>query len=226
MGRSAPAIAAAAIAITALFTAIWLGQSGGAESVADPPPPSSAAAPTFNDLVAEGARREVASRTRYIETYQVLAYPGGDVDPGIGVCTDLVVRAFRHAGIDLQKEVHEDRVANPGAYPTHIWESKAADRNIDHRRCQNLAVYFSRFARRLPPDDPASWQPGDVIFFVRSRAAHPWHVGIVADADALRPTLHHLYPPRASTDPVEEHGPIHSVWRWPNRDTACLELSK
>ena len=97
-----------------------------------------------------GARAEAARATPYIMEYHVLAYPGGDVPQGTGVCTDLVVRAFRSAGIDLQKLLHEDRVAHPEAYPTHIWDDKRADANIDHRRCQNLDVWFLRHARSLP----------------------------------------------------------------------------
>ena len=117
--------------------------------------------------------------------YEVLAYPGGDVPAGTGVCTDLVVRAFRHAGLDLQRLLHEDRVAHPEAYPTRLWDVKRADANIDHRRCQNLAVWFRRHTRSLPiATDPAhreQWRGGDVVFYIHPGADHPWHVAIVSD---------------------------------------------
>lgn len=167
------------------------------------------------------ARAEAARGTRYIEEYHILKYPGGDVPEGTGVCTDLVVRALRAAGVDLQQCVHEDRKANPGVYPTHLWSYKKPDRNIDHRRCQNLVVWFLRFTRSLPiSTDPDSlkkhWQPGDVVFYVRPGASHPWHVAIVSDKrdpDGM-PRIIDGYPPATSENHrLDTFAPIHSHFR-------------
>src|SRR2546426_1119074 len=97
--------------------------------------------------ILEGARKEAARETPYIMNYEVIPYPSGDVKDGTGVCTDLVVRAFRNAGVDLQKLLHEDRAAHSEAYPRQIWDEKKPDKNIDHRRCQNLVTWFKRFTQ-------------------------------------------------------------------------------
>lgn len=166
------------------------------------------------------ARREVANGTRYVEEYHVLKYPGGDVPPNTGVCTDLVVRAFRAAGLDLQKALHEDRVKNPKAYPTHIWSYKKADRNIDHRRCQNLVAWFKRHTQSLPVDITDNmlkhWQGGDVVFYVRKGESYPWHVALVSDKKAAdgMPLIIDGYPPVTSeSHRLDEFGPIHSHFR-------------
>lgn len=177
--------------------------------------------PEFARLVLEGARREAEKGTRYIEQYHTLNFPGGDVPPNTGVCTDLVIRAFRNAGVDLQKRVHEDRKANPSAYPTHIWEYKAADTNIDHRRCQNLTVWFKRHSQSLTiktdKDSLDEWQAGDVVFYVRPMASHPWHVAIVSDKrdhDGM-PLIIDAYPPRtAEVYRLDQWAPIHSHYRY------------
>ena len=171
--------------------------------------------------VLQGARREAARKTPYIMDYEVIRYPGGDVTSGTGVCTDLVVRAFRNAGIDLQQLVHEDRKAHPEAYPTQLWEAKKADSNIDHRRCQNLTVWFRRHALSLTTatdaDSLGQWQPGDVVFFVRKGASHPWHVAVVSDrrdTDGV-PFIVDSYPPFTSeSHRLDTWAPIHSHYRF------------
>jgi hypothetical protein len=60
------------------------------------------------DLILLGARREVKNRTYYDASYAAISYPGGDVSSDRGACTDVVIRAFRNAGIDLQQLIHED----------------------------------------------------------------------------------------------------------------------
>ena len=178
-------------------------------------------APGLAGKILAGARREAALKTRYVEEYHVLQYPGGDVPAGTGVCTDLIVRALRNAGVDLQQALHEDRVAHPEAYPTQIWSDKKADASIDHRRCQNLAVWFKRHARSLPTalDEQTlqrEWQAGDVVFFVRPGQSHPWHVAIVSDrhcGDAM-PLIIDGFPPATSeTHRLDEFQPIHSHFR-------------
>jgi uncharacterized protein len=90
------------------------------------------------------ARAQVGRTTLYDPAYVKLSYPGGDVPEERGVCTDVVIRAYRDAfGIDLQKLVHEDMRKNFAAYPTR-WGLKKPDRNIDHRRVPNLQTFFAR----------------------------------------------------------------------------------
>lgn len=182
--------------------------------------------------VLEGARKQVADKVRYGGSgYYEIPYPGGDIRPEIGVCTDLIVRAFRNAGIDIQKRLHEDRKRHPEAYPTKLWQKKEADSNIDHRRCQNLVVFFRRFAKTLPDswqgEDLDTWRGGDVVFFQWPRAAHPWHVAIVSDKRTPEgvPYIVHLYPDYAAEKPIDKFLPegyedflnVEGHFRWPEK---------
>jgi uncharacterized protein len=121
------------------------------------------AEPWAADLVT-AAERQVGETRIYDPTYVRLAYPGGDVPRDRGVCTDVVIRAYRDAlGIDLQREVHQDMAANFSAYPA-IWGLKRADRNIDHRRVPNLRKFLERRGAALPvPDDVGEFLPGDLV---------------------------------------------------------------
>lgn len=172
--------------------------------------------PTLSEKIVEGAEIEVRKKTLYKETYESLEYPMGDVPSQYGVCTDLVIRAFRNAGINIQKLLHEDRSAHPKEYPTHIWDQKNPDKNIDHRRCQNLVVFFKRYAEEIDKKNETKWKPGDVIFFVHEGNKYPWHVGIISmkkDQEG-HPMMYHLYPPYANEDSTIHYGPIDKVYRW------------
>lgn len=127
-----------------------------------------------------GAKKVALAAAPYRETYRTLSYPGGDVPRDEGVCTDVVVRALRNAGFDLQKLVYEDFRRRPRVYPA----IERPDRSIDHRRVRNLVPYFTRHWERLPADprDHASpWLPGDIVFFDTMRGPDPDHLGIVSD---------------------------------------------
>src|SRR6266404_4262860 len=102
-------------------------------------------------LVLDGAIEQIGKTTSYDPAYQKIEYPNGDVPLETGVCSDVIVRAFRKAGIDLQKDVHEDMKENFSAYPTR-WGLKGTDANIDHRRVPNLRTYFVRKGKSLPTD--------------------------------------------------------------------------
>ena len=169
-----------------------------------------------------GARKEVQKKTKYKETYERLSFPNGDVNRDNGVCSDLIIRAFRNANIDLQKLLHEDRVAHPKAYPTHIWKYKKPDRNIDHRRCQNLIVFFQRHSKKINKEKPSQRKPGDVIFFVRDGKKYPWHVGIVSDV-GKQTKMYHVFPPIASEDKIADYGPIKGVFRWEKKKKEKVE---
>jgi uncharacterized protein YijF (DUF1287 family) len=127
-------------------------------------------------------------RTHHAVTYDpgyvAITYPGGDVPADSGVCSDELIRAYRALGIDLQKEVHEDIVRDPDAYPLMSrWQQKHADRNIDHRRVPNLMVFFSRKGEELPLSDRArDYVPGDLVAWDLGNGH--LHIGIVVDQKA------------------------------------------
>jgi len=132
------------------------------------------------DIAADLARA-AEDRTRhhviYDPSYVRLDYPGGDVAPDRGVCTDVVIRAYRALGIDLQVRVHEDMRRAFAQYPK-IWGLRRPDPNIDHRRVPNLEVFFERRGAALPvTSDPSAFRPGDVVTW-RLPDGRP-HIGIV-----------------------------------------------
>ena len=137
-------------------------------------------------LLARAAARQVGVTTRYDPSYVRLAYPGGDVPLDRGVCADVVIRAFRAIGVDLQVAVHDDMRTHFGAYPDH-WGLRGPDRNIDHRRVPNLMRYFERRGKRLPLD--GAYEPGDVVAWRLPNGLH--HIGVVA-ADRV-PRQHRSY---------------------------------
>jgi uncharacterized protein YijF (DUF1287 family) len=99
----------------------------------------------------------------YDPDYTVISYPNGDIPIEKGVCTDVVIRAFRRAGVDLQKAVHEDMATNFSVYPKK-WSLKSPDTNIDHRRVPNLQTFFTRRGKSLPITEKAEdYKPGDVV---------------------------------------------------------------
>ena len=115
----------------------------------------------------------------YDPSYFRLDYPNGDVPPNKGVCTDVVIRAYRKLGIDLQKVVHEDMVANFDQYPK-IWGLSKPDKNIDHRRVPNLMTFFTRHGSTLPiTENPADYMPGDVVCW--NLGGGLTHIGIVSN---------------------------------------------
>ena len=109
----------------------------------------------------------------YDPSYFVLKYPNGDVPSNKGVCVDVPIRGLRTIGIDLQKLVHEDIKSHLSAY--HL---NHADRNIDHRRCVNLIIYFKRQNQTIPVSDKEEdYHPGDIVFWDIARG----HVGVVTN---------------------------------------------
>lgn len=116
--------------------------------------------------------------TTYDPAYVKLDYPNGDVPIETGVCSDVVVRAFRKAGIDLQKELHEDMTAHFAKYPKK-WGAKRPDKNIDHRRVPNLMTWFDRKGKSLPiTRNGGNYQPGDIVSW--DLADGRPHIGVVS----------------------------------------------
>jgi uncharacterized protein YijF (DUF1287 family) len=136
------------------------------------------ALPVLHTMV-EGAKRQVGVTRSYDSGYHQLAYPNGDVPRDTGVCTDVVIRAYRHAGADLQVLVHEDMKASFSAYPKN-WGMQHTDSNIDHRRVPNLATFFKRHGQSLPVTRRgADYRPGDVVTWRLLYGAT--HIGVVSD---------------------------------------------
>ena len=98
---------------------------------------------SFFDKLSDSAIALTKVKVIYDPGYYVIDYPNGDVPADKGVCTDVIIRAYRKMGIDLQKEVHEGMNKNFKKYP-NIWGLTHTDKNIDHRRVPNLMVFFTR----------------------------------------------------------------------------------
>lgn len=146
------------------------------------PAPTAAPAPVSPPLVA-AARRQIGVTVVYDPAYVVLPYPGGDVPEDRGVCTDVVIRALRTQGLDLQRVVHEDMRANFAEYPQK-WGLRGPDRNIDHRRVPNLQTYFVRNGWALAPSrEAADYRAGDLVTWMLP--GNLPHIGIVSDRKGL-----------------------------------------
>lgn len=125
------------------------------------------------------ARRQIGITVSYDPAYVRLTYPGGDVPESGGVCTDVVIRALRTQGIDLQQRVHEDMRAHFASYPRK-WGLPRPDRNIDHRRVPNLQTWFARQGWSLPIGDRArDYRAGDLVTWMLP--GNLPHIGIVSD---------------------------------------------
>ncbi len=141
--------------------------------------PAAYAQPGNIEVVA-AARARTLVDVRYDPKYVKLTYPGGDVSPDTGVCTDVVIRTYRNAyGFDFQKAVHEDMRANFGKYPKS-WGLTRPDKNIDHRRVPNLERFLTRQGAAVPITKNAEdYLPGDIVSW-RLGGRIP-HIGIVSD---------------------------------------------
>ena len=133
----------------------------------------------FAEKLSESAIELTNQDVVYDPGYFSIAYPNGDVPSDKGVCTDVIIRAYRKLGTDLQKEVHEDMEANFSEYPK-IWGLSNTDKNIDHRRVPNLMVFFSRHGMVKPiTDNSADYLPGDIICW--NLGGGTTHIGLVVN---------------------------------------------
>ena len=160
-------------------------------TVAKPLPPKSS--PQLKQFI-DGAVEQSKVTTGYDPSYVKLDYPNGDVPNDTGVCSDVVVRAFRKAGVDLQKEVHEDMKLAWAEYPKK-WGAKGTDANIDHRRVLNLTTYFDRKGKSLAiSDNRTDYLPGDIVAWELSDGVE--HIGILtnlsSDADKHYLIVHNI----------------------------------
>ncbi|ATY32349.1 DUF1287 domain-containing protein [Sphingomonas psychrotolerans] len=160
------------------------------------------------------ARSQVGVTLHYDPAYTVLPFPNGDVPREKGVCTDVVIRAYRDAfGIDLQALVNADMRKAFAAYPKK-WGLRRPDRNIDHRRVPNLARFLARMGAELPiPADGRGWQPGDIFTSIIGGTAT--HIGLVSDRPGARgPMILHNVGRGAREEDALLAWPITGRFRW------------
>lgn len=163
----APATAASPQAPATTAVSIDTGAPSSVVSAASPP------------LVA-AARSQVGVTRRYDPAYVRLAYPGGDVPRDRGVCTDVVIRALRTQGLDLQQAIHEDMRVRFRTYPQD-WGMSGPDRNIDHRRVPNQMHWFKQQGwHRAISARAADYAPGDIVAW-KLQGSGLLHIGIVSD---------------------------------------------
>lgn len=133
----------------------------------------------FATKLSDAALKLTAQKVQYDPAYFTIPYPNGDVPANKGVCTDVVIRAYRTLSVDLQKEVHEDMQAHFKKYPQK-WGLKRPDKNIDHRRVPNLMTFFSRFGEiKKISDNPNDYQPGDIVCW--NLGGDITHIGLVVN---------------------------------------------
>ncbi len=143
--------------------------------------------------LAYDAKKQIGITTSYDPTYRKLDFPRGDVPINTGVCTDVIIRAYRLQNIDLQQLVNHDMKSNWSSYPK-TWGLKSTDKNIDHRRVPNLEVFFARHGQTLSITDKSSFQAGDVVTWRLPNGNLP-HTGIVSDkaaADGTPLIIHNI----------------------------------
>jgi uncharacterized protein YijF (DUF1287 family) len=163
-GKPAAALAAMTASLVAVAVVTF-----GAAALAQGAPPAGPG-------IARAAQTQVGVTLTYDPSYRRLAFPGGDVPLDRGVCSDVVVRAFRAVGVDLQVRVHEDMKAHFAAYP-QLWGTRGPDANIDHRRVPNLMRFFERQGKAVARD--GDYLPGDVVAWRLANGL--LHVGVVAE---------------------------------------------
>ncbi len=127
----------------------------------------------FGLALASAAREQTHDLVIYNDKYRAISYPLGDVQPLYGVCTDVIIRAYRVLGIDLQQRVHEARIGG-------------GDISIDHRRTETLRRFFARFGHTVPATTFAEdYRPGDIVTYNRPQNRHSRsHISIVSDVVA------------------------------------------
>lgn len=135
---------------------------------------SSAATP-----LVDAARTQIGITVAYDPRYERIGFPNGDVPLARGVCTDVIVRAYRTLGIDLQALVNQDMRRAWHAYPKQFGLKKP-DTNIDHRRVPNLQTFLRRQGSELPANsEPRNYVAGDIVTW--RLPGNLTHIGIVSD---------------------------------------------
>lgn len=174
---------------------------------------------TAAQKIVNGAKQQAIDQVRYDASYLQIPYPNGDVPKNRGACTDVIVRALRNAGYDLQKLMHEDMARHFRLYPQQ-WHMAGPDSNIDHRRVPNHIAFMKRFAKSLPcstgGENLKTWKPGDLVYW-RLAPTSLTHCGVVSDeknADGLPLVIHNIGPTARQEDCLDSW-PIIGHFRYP-----------
>ena len=129
--------------------------------------------------ISEAAIQIIDPNIKYVPGWIDIPYPNGDVNPETGVCTDVVIRAFRKLGYDLQEKIHIDMTNNFESYPNY-WGNSKPDNNIDHRRVYNQMRFFKRMGYEIDITNIADdYLPGDVVAW--NLGGNTTHIGIVVN---------------------------------------------
>ncbi|MES1963754.1 DUF1287 domain-containing protein [Psychrobacter sp. AH5] len=145
--------------------------------------PVMAASPISSaDKLVKDAKKQIGVTTSYDPAYRKLDFPRGDVPQNTGVCTDVVIRAYRLQNIDLQQLINVDMKANFSAYP-NIWGLKTTDKNIDHRRVPNIETFLARHGQTLSTTDKDIFEVGDIVTWRLPDSNLP-HISIVSNNKA------------------------------------------
>lgn len=162
--------------------------------------------------IADAAARQVGVTVHYDPSYTQLRYPGGDLPIDRGVCSDVVIRAMRTIGVDLQREVHEDMRRNFREYPSKSkWGLTAPDANIDHRRVPNLMKFLERRGKATR----APYVAGDIVAWRLPGGLY--HIGVVSaekDPATTRPLVVHNIGRGAQKEDVLYAFDIIGHYRW------------
>ncbi len=164
--------------------------------------------------LAVDAKKQIGVTLSYDPTYRKLEFPRGDVPQETGVCTDVIVRAYRLQNIDLQQLINADMRSNWSSYPK-IWGLSSTDKNIDHRRVPNLEAYFERHGQQLSTTDKNSFRAGDIVTWRLPNSNLP-HIGIVSDkmsADGTPLIVHNIGQGTKEEDILFSY-PIHKHFRY------------
>ena len=170
--------------------------------------------PITGGNVVKAARAQIGVTLIYDPAYVSLSYPMGDVAEERGVCADVVIRALRACGVDLQQQLHEDMKANFSAYPK-TWGLTRTDRSIDHRRVLNLAVFFKRKGYAVPvTKNAADYLPGDLVTCtVAGKLPHIIVVSERKNAEGVPLIIHNIGQGAREEDRLFEF-PVNGHFRW------------
>tara|TARA_B110000003_G_scaffold104017_1_gene106189 strand:+ start:1922 stop:2497 length:576 start_codon:yes stop_codon:yes gene_type:complete len=145
-----------------------------------------------SNKISDSAIQIIDSTIEYVPGWVDIPYPNGDVNPETGVCSDVVIRAFRKFGYDLQEKIHIDMTNNFESYPNY-WGHSKPDNNIDHRRVYNQMRFFKRMGNEIEiSNNPDDYLPGDVVSW--NLGGNTTHIGIVVNKksnDGIRNMIVH-----------------------------------
>lgn len=149
-------------------------------SILTSPSLASSSSPTFSQNLVSSARKQIGLTNYYDPAYRKIKYPGGDVPMDRGVCTDVIIRALRDQGIDLQQCINQHMKSNWKIYPNK-WGLQRPDPNIDHRRVPNISTYFVNKNLSLNNDPLKSpYLPGDIVVWDLGKGV--LHIGLISDS--------------------------------------------